>query len=125
MRYSPLVERYLITHRYETINNVREWNMLLTQRSEVQKDVDKKFKKFKQIAANAKATKDRLELEYTQYCEQLMQDLAESKAQAAIHNDLMKETNRQNKENGGFNQNSNMHASIHNAQHKALEDDKD
>lgn len=35
MRYSPLVERYLITHNYETINNVRKWNMLLTQRSEV------------------------------------------------------------------------------------------
>ena len=30
MRYSPLVERYLITHNYETINNVRKWNMLLT-----------------------------------------------------------------------------------------------
>lgn len=25
MRYSPLVERYLITHNYETINNVRKW----------------------------------------------------------------------------------------------------
>ena len=30
MRYSPLVERYLITHNYETINNVRKWQMLLT-----------------------------------------------------------------------------------------------
>ena len=30
MRYSPLVERYLITHNYETINNVRKWKMLLT-----------------------------------------------------------------------------------------------
>ena len=25
MRYSPLVERYLITHNYETINNVKKW----------------------------------------------------------------------------------------------------
>lgn len=25
MRYSPLVERYLITHSYETINNVKKW----------------------------------------------------------------------------------------------------
>ena len=46
MRYSPLVERYLITHNYETINNVKKWKMLLTQRTEIQKDVDKKFKKF-------------------------------------------------------------------------------
>jgi len=30
MKYSPLVERYLITHKYETMNNVREWKMLLT-----------------------------------------------------------------------------------------------
>lgn len=47
MRYSPLVERYLITHNYETINNVRKWKMLLTQRTQIQKDVDKKFHKFK------------------------------------------------------------------------------
>lgn len=32
MKYSPLVERYLISHKYETMNNVREWKMLLTQR---------------------------------------------------------------------------------------------
>jgi len=53
MRYSPLVERYLITHNYETINNVRKWKMLLTQRTEIQKDVDKKFKKFMMIANQA------------------------------------------------------------------------
>lgn len=33
MRYSPLVERYLKAHNYETMSNVREWKMLLTQRS--------------------------------------------------------------------------------------------
>ena len=43
MRYSPLVERYLITHNYETINNVKKWKMLLTQRNGIQKDVDRKF----------------------------------------------------------------------------------
>ena len=30
MKYSPLVERYLMSHKYETMNNVREWKMLLT-----------------------------------------------------------------------------------------------
>lgn len=30
MKYSPLVERYLLAHKYETMNNVREWKMLLT-----------------------------------------------------------------------------------------------
>ena len=67
MRYSPLVERYLLNHNYETINNVRKWNMLLTQRSEVQKDVDKKFRKFKQIASNAMETNKQLSREYRNY----------------------------------------------------------
>jgi hypothetical protein len=34
MRYSPLVERYLLTHSYETMNNVKGRKMLLTQRHE-------------------------------------------------------------------------------------------
>ena len=34
MKYSPLVDRYLFTHKYETMNNVRGWKMLLTQRTE-------------------------------------------------------------------------------------------
>jgi hypothetical protein len=51
--------------------------------------------------------------------------LAESKAQAGTHGELMKETNRQKKENGGFNEMSNMMASIHKAQHNTGDDDKD
>ena len=50
MKYSPLVERYLMTHKYETMNNVREWKMLLTQRTEIQKEIDQKFEKYKKIA---------------------------------------------------------------------------
>jgi hypothetical protein len=50
MKYSPLVERYLMTHKYETMNNVREWKMLLTQRTEIQKEIDAKFDKYKKIA---------------------------------------------------------------------------
>jgi hypothetical protein len=37
MRYSPLVERYLMTHKYETSNNVKGWKMMLTQQSDAQK----------------------------------------------------------------------------------------
>ena len=47
MKYSPLVERYLLTHKYETMNNVRGWKMLITQRNEAQKEVDKKFRAYK------------------------------------------------------------------------------
>lgn len=50
MRYSPLVERYLLTHKYETMNNVRGWKMLMTQRSEAQREADRKLKIYKQIA---------------------------------------------------------------------------
>ncbi len=51
MKYSPLVERYLKTHRYETMNNVREWKMLLTQRTDIQKEIDAKFEKYNKIAS--------------------------------------------------------------------------
>ena len=71
MRYSPLVERYLLNHNYETINNVIGWKMKLTQRSEIQKDVDKKFKKFKQILNNAVQTKSQLLDNYGRFCKQI------------------------------------------------------
>ena len=47
MRYSPLVERYLLTHKYETMNNVRGWKMLMTQRNEAQKEADRKLRIYK------------------------------------------------------------------------------
>jgi hypothetical protein len=50
MKYSPLVERYLQAHKYETMNNVQEWKMLLTQRTGIQKTIDEKFKNYKRIA---------------------------------------------------------------------------
>ena len=45
-----------------------------------------------------------------------MQDLQESKAQAATHSQLLKTTDNQQRENGGFNQMGNMQASMHKAQ---------
>lgn len=64
MRYSPLVERYLITHNYETINNVKKWKMLLTQRTDIQKNVDAKFKKFKDISNQSIQIKNDLSKEF-------------------------------------------------------------
>jgi hypothetical protein len=43
MKYSPLVERYLKAHKYETMNNVREWKMLLTQRAGRGNEIDTAF----------------------------------------------------------------------------------
>ncbi len=59
MKYSPLVERYLLSHKYETMNNVREWKMLLTQRrGDASKaggaaDSSKKFERYRKIAETA------------------------------------------------------------------------
>jgi len=64
MKYSPLVERYLKTHRYETMNNVREWKMLLTQRTDIQKEIDVKFQRYLKIANQAIEVKDQLAKEY-------------------------------------------------------------
>ena len=68
MRYSPLVERYLITHNYETINNVKKWKMLLTQRNDIQKNCDAKFKKYREISQQAVKKKDELVKEYKSNC---------------------------------------------------------
>jgi hypothetical protein len=46
MKYSPMVERYLMTHKYETMNNVRGWKMLLTQDTEAQKEVAQRMKEY-------------------------------------------------------------------------------
>ena len=64
MRYSPLVERYLITHNYETINNVKKWKVLLTQRTDIQKNCDAKFQKFREISQQSVKVKDNLVKEY-------------------------------------------------------------
>jgi hypothetical protein len=64
MRYSPLVERYLLTHNYETMNNVKGWKMLLTQRHEAQKEVDRKFRAYKQIADQSVLRAKQLNDEY-------------------------------------------------------------
>ena len=49
MKYSPLVDRYLFTHKYETMNNVRGWKMLLTQRTEAQAQADRKLKAYEKM----------------------------------------------------------------------------
>lgn len=64
MKYSPLVERYLLTHKYETMNNVRGWKMLITQRNEAQKEVDKKFRAYKQISKQVESRCSEIEKEY-------------------------------------------------------------
>jgi hypothetical protein len=77
MKYSPLVERYLMSHKYETMNNVREWKMLLTQRREgahigaqgqPQSTSDQKFERYKKIAEAAVDDMKRMSKDYDKYC---------------------------------------------------------
>ena len=76
MKYSPLVERYLISHKYETMNNVREWKMLLTQRrSENQlnsqnpnQPAESKFERYKKIAEAAVEEMKRLSADHARNC---------------------------------------------------------
>lgn len=64
MKYSPLVEWYLKAHKYETMNNVWEWKMLLTNWTDVQKDIDAKFKKYKQITESIMEEKNKMTEDY-------------------------------------------------------------
>lgn len=85
MKYSPLVERYLLTHKYETMNNVKAWQMLLTQRTDIQKEIDEKFEKYKRIAQQALETKKKLSKEYTKNCNEIKQKMQENEKAAAEH----------------------------------------
>ena len=117
MKYSPLVERYLISHKYETMNNVREWQMLLTQRTEIQKEVDQKFEKFKRIAQQSLDTKKRLSREYNKNCNEIKQKMLENEKAAAKHIETLKQSKKEKLENGGYSEYANMLVSIFNSEH--------
>ena len=113
MRYSPLVARYLMNHNYETINNVSEWRMKLSQRHQIQDAVDRKFKKFKKIAAEAVATEARLAAEYEKFRLESAAKLESDIAEANAHIAGSKASNKERLENGSYAQLTNMHLSIH------------
>ena len=117
MRYSPLVERYLITHNYETINNVKKWNMLLTQRTEIQKDVDRKFKKFQEISHAALKTRNDLNEEYKRQCKEAEQQHMENKKAAEDYFMNLKASKKEKKENGSFPEHANLITSIYQSKH--------
>ena len=60
LRYSPLVERYLMTHKYETSNNVKGWKIQVNQNQEASKEMDRKFKMYYKIADEAEALSQQL-----------------------------------------------------------------
>ena len=117
MKYSPLVERYLKSHRYETMNSVRQWKMQLTQRTEIQKDIDMKFEKYKKIAEQAMAIKKQLNDEYDEKIADMKQKQMENERAAAKHIEILKQSKKEKLENGGYSEYANMLVSIFNSEH--------
>lgn len=108
MRYSPLVERYLLTHSYETMNNVKGRKMLLTQRHEAQKEVDKKFKAYSKIAKDAEEQSRRLDAEYEQVKAEILKELRENISSGNAHIKQLEEIKKDLVQNGGCAEHSNM-----------------
>ena len=106
-----------MTHKYETMNNVREWRMLLTQRAEMQKEIDQKFKKYMDIAKQALDTKNKLSKDYAKTCEDLKQKLLENERAAQEHIKTLKQSKKEKLENGGYSEYANMLVSIFNSEH--------
>ena len=100
MKYSPLVERYLKAHKYETMNNVREWKMLLTQRTGIQKEIDEKFAKYKLIAEQAVEEKNLISKEYSEFTDEINKKKAKNEAEAKRHIDTLKKKGKELLENG-------------------------
>lgn len=117
MKYSPLVQRYLLTHKYETMNNVREWKMLLTQRTDVQKEIDSKFEKYKKIADQAVSEMKRLRDDYDNTCKVIAEKMRENEKAAAKHIETLKQSKKEKLENGGYSEYANMLVSIFNSEH--------
>ena len=117
MKYSPLVERYLMTHKYETMNNVQGWKMLLTQRTEVQKEQDKKFAVYKKMAEQATENCSKLMKEYEEKCAEIKAQLIKNERGAKKHVETLKEGKLEKITNGGYLEYSNMCVSIFNSEH--------
>lgn len=100
MKYSPLVERYLKAHKYETMNNVQEWKMQLTQRTGIQKEIDEKFAKYKIIAEQATKEKEAIEIEYNAFIEEINRRKSKKEAETKRHCDLLKKKSKELVENG-------------------------
>jgi hypothetical protein len=122
MKYSPLVERYLMTHKYETMNNVKGWKMLLTQRHEAQKEVDRKFKAYAQIALQAKRRCDELNKEYQAEVALIQEQLKKDDLAAKQHIDVLKEQKIEKLQSGSCNEYSNMVVSVFNQENQDTKD---
>ena len=122
MRYSPLVERYLLTHKYETMNNVRGWKMLMTQRSDQQREADRKLKIYKQLAKQIERKSKRLDAEYKAACEREAEEMQKVEQKARKHMATLKSSLKEKMKNGSYPEEASVIVSMHASnQQKLLE----
>lgn len=120
MKYSPLVERYLLTHKYETMNNVRGWKTLLTQKNEAQKDADRRIKTYRQIADQIVARCKQRDQQYKDEVARVKQELAKMDKKGHDHQDTLKESADQMMKNGTYAEKSNMIVSMSQADNQRM-----
>lgn len=117
LRYSPLVERYLMTHKYETSNNVKGWKMMLTQNTGASKEVDRKFKMYLQISKQSVKITNQMQKQYEEDCAEMKLRLAKNEKQAKDFIKGLKQSSKEKLQNGGYAEYSNMITSIFNSEH--------
>lgn len=122
MRYSPLVERYLLTHKYETMNNVRGWKMLMTQRTEAQKEADRKFRVYRQIAKQIEQKCQRMKADYDAERDAKLAEVEKVEKRARRHMRSLQNSLKEKIKNGGCDEQANLIVSMHMSnQQKILE----
>ena len=117
LRYSPLVERYLMTHKYETSNNVKGWKMMFTQNTGANKEVDRKFKMYYNIAIETKKETRRRNKEHQAALEESQKRMQRNEKQAKNFMEGLKQAKEEKKQNGGYAEYANMVTSIFNSEH--------
>jgi hypothetical protein len=121
MKYSPLVERYLMSHKYETMNNVREWKMLLTKHRQggvtpgSQSDSDQKFERYKKIAEAAVDEMKKLSRVYETKCQQIAEKVRMNEKAAARHIQALQLAKKHKMDGGDHPEYSNMLVSMFNS----------
>ena len=115
-----MVSRYLMNHNYETINNVREWQMKLTQRHQVQEEVDKRVEKYKLIAQNAISVKNRLNKEFEAFQQDVEAKMQQNFETANTHSQQIADKLKEHMENGTYTEMANLVQSVYKSKQKKL-----
>ena len=114
MKYSPMVERYLMTHKYETMNNVRGWKMLLTQDTEYSKEVEKRMKCYLDISADSRRYLDKKAKEREAAKKEMHARIAKTEKDASDHIKFLAKRMEEQKTNGEYAEKANFIVSIFN-----------